>query len=101
MQQQYTCWRCLFSVSTIVHVTPQETKDIETAVAGIRADKVKAEAAEKAAKLKGARMLWLFLPEPHGEVVLQTDRRKDRQPAGPMVAWIPPAMPGVWRDPPR
>jgi len=47
----------------------QETKDIETTVAGIRADKVKAEAAEKAAKLKGARMLWLSEPEPYGKPV--------------------------------
>ena len=34
--------------------TLQETKDLETAVASIRAEKVKVEAAEKAAKLKGA-----------------------------------------------
>ena len=38
---------------------PQETKDIETTVAGIRADKVKAEAAEKAARLKGACVQWV------------------------------------------
>ena len=43
----------------------QETKDIETAVAGIRADKVKAEAAEKAAKLKGAHVPQLGKARPH------------------------------------
>ena len=36
------------------HVAVQETKDLETTVAGIRADKLKAEIAEKAAKAKGA-----------------------------------------------
>ena len=51
-QRSDLCPRC--RVGTL-----QETKDIETTVAGIRADKVKAEAAEKAAKLKGAQLLWL------------------------------------------
>ena len=57
------CEHSALRLTLVLYADGQETKDLETTVAGIRADKVKAEAAEKAAKAKGGQPCNWGLPQ--------------------------------------